>query len=166
MELIARRVYSFAPGVLSAFLGLCVCTTGLSARQQPTADRTGSNADRVVVAVARSVTPAWRQTEHGDRIIVSQVLLEIEETLKGAGPTSALLEVDGGTLDGFSLRVAGMHVMEVGERAVVFMDAIDGGRHVPHMRGQGILMLDEHNVVRGSNLRLDDIRSRVRGAGR
>ncbi len=163
MHGIDRHRSFFAPRFLVAVLGISVCATGVAVAQQTSGDR--SAADRVVVATARNVTSSWRETEHGDRIIVSQVLLEIEETLKGAGPSSALLEVDGGTVDGYTLRVAGLPMMQVGERAVVFMEAADGGRHVPHMRGQGILVLDKNNVVRDSHLRLDDIRSRVRGAG-
>lgn len=166
MQLTDRRfLFSLAPSVLGAVLGLALAAPALAAAPQTAADRAAGAADRVVVATARRVTSAWRETEHGDRIIVSQVLLEIEETLKGGGPSSALLEVDGGTVDGFTLRVSGLELMQVGERAVVFMDAVEGGRHVPHARGEGILMLDSDNGIRGSQLRLDDIRSRVRGGG-
>jgi hypothetical protein len=166
MPLTDRRfLLSIAPCVLGAVLSLPLGTAALAAAQPTQADRSTVAADRVVVAMARRVTSAWRETEHGDRIIVSQVLLEIEESLKGGGPSSALLEVEGGTVDGFTLRVSGLELIEVGERAVVFMDAVEGGRHVPHARGEGILKLDSDNGVRGSQLRLDDIRSRVRGGG-
>jgi hypothetical protein len=115
-----------------------------------------------VVATARSITASWRENEHGDRLIVSRVQLEVNETLKGAGKRTVWLDVDGGTLDGYTLRVSGLHMPEVGERAVYLLDRGDNDVHVPHLRGLGILPLDDSDVVRGSNVHLNEIRTRVR----
>ena len=122
-----------------------------------------AGADRVVVATARSVTPEWRVNIHGDRIIVSRVQLEVAETLKGATDPTVAMEFDGGTLDGLTLQVSSQPLVQAGERAVFFLDAGDTGIFKPYLRGQGILMLDERDVVRGSQLQLGEIRSTVLG---
>lgn len=124
-----------------------------------------SGADSVVVATARTVTAAWRENEHGDRLIVSRVLLEVDETMKGGGARSMWLEVDGGTLDGYTLKVSGLHMPQIGERAVYILDAAEGNVRKPHMRGLGILPLDDQDVIRGTAVHLSDIRTRVRNQG-
>ena len=134
--------------------------------QVATLDERVSGAERVVVATARSVSSEWRENSHGDRIIVSRVQLEVEETLKGSADRTMWLEVEGGTLDGLTLRVSSLPLIEGGERAVFFIDRGAGSGNVPHLRGQGILFLDEQDVVRDSSLRLTDIRIRARAAGR
>jgi hypothetical protein len=114
-------------------------------------------ADSVVVARASTVTPQWRTNAHGDQIIVSQIALQVEETLKGAPETAVVLELEGGTLDGLTLHVSDLPKLESGQRAVFFLKRSSGAAHVPYLRGLGILTLDG-NVVRGSSLRLEDIR--------
>ena len=68
--------------------------------------------------------------------------------------------------DGLTLRVSSLPLIQGGERAVFFLDRGAGSGHVPHLRGQGILFLDEQDMVRDSSLRLTDIRIRARAAGR
>ena len=123
-------------------------------------------AERVVVATARGVNPSWRQNIYGDRLIVSRVQLEVEETLKGAAARTLWMDVEGGSLDGLTLRVSDLPELKQGERAVLFLDSTDSGVLSPHLRGQGILKLDDSNIVRGSSLRLDDIRRTVRAISR
>jgi hypothetical protein len=125
-----------------------------------------SGAEHVVVATARSVTPSWRENEHGDRIIVSRVLLAVDETLKGGNRPTMWLDVEGGTLDGFTMRASSLPMLQEGERAIFFLDAGEGDVHTPHLRGQGILFLDDQDVIRGGSLNLSDIRTRIRGQGR
>jgi hypothetical protein len=123
-------------------------------------------AERIVVATAVNVTPSWRQNEHGDQLIVSQVLLQVEETIKGEPDGTALLDLEGGTLNGFTLRVSDLPTLRAGERAVFFLDRTASSAHAPHLRGLGILKLDAGNRVVGSSLRLDDIRRMSQNAGR
>ena len=134
--------------------------------QSTTLESRVSGAETVVVAAARSVSASWRENEHGDRLIVSRFLLEVAESLKGEPARSMWVEVDGGTLDGFTLRVSGLHLPEVGERAVFMLDPADGGVHTLHGRGLGILPLDDRDNVRGTSINLSAIRARVRGQGR
>lgn len=123
-------------------------------------------AKSVVVARATEVTPVWQTNEFGDLLIVSQVQLQIEETLKGEAAGALSLSVEGGTLNGVTLRVSGLPSMAVGERGVFFVDDAPDGSHRPHLKGLGILKLDSTDTLRGSSLRLRDIRGMVRGAGR
>ena len=107
---------------------------------------------------------SWRENTFGDRLIVSRVLLNVEETLKGTPSNSPVwMEMEGGTLDGMTLRVSDLPELQPGERAVFFLDQGENGISTPHLRGQGILKLDNDDVVRGSSLRLDAIRTLARG---
>ena len=147
--------------MVGAILGIAVFSS-VAAAQNATLEYRVSGAESVVVATARSVTASWRENEHGDRVIVSRVQLDVNETLKGARSSAVWVDVDGGTLDGYTLRVSGLHMPEIGERGVFILDPAEGGVHTPHLRGLGILPLDENDVVRGSNVNLGEIRTRVR----
>lgn len=123
-------------------------------------------ASSVVVARAVEVSPVWQANEHGDLLIVSQVHLQVEETLKGGPAASVWMSVEGGTLNGVTLRVSSLPAMAVGDRAVFFVDELPDGRRVPHLKGLGILKLDDTDQVRGSSLHLRDVRALVQRAGR
>jgi len=152
---------------IGAILGFVMCSgvaMPADSGQVATLDERIAGAERVVVATAKTVTPEWRENRHGDRLIVSRIQLEIEEPLKGGGTTADVvwMEMDGGTLDGLTLRVSTLPLIQRGERAVFFLDQISRGVFSPHLRGQGILSLDDYDLVRGSSLRLDEIRTRAR----
>jgi len=122
------------------------------------------DADQVVVATVTSLTPRWATNEFGDRLIVSRVSLRIEETLKGIPIAAAPMDLEGGTLDGLTLRVSSLPALVPGERGVFFLNARSGGVYHPHLAGQGILKLDDADLVRGSTLSLATVRSLVRQA--
>jgi hypothetical protein len=145
-------------------IGLCATVSAIAAdsRQVDLPTRT-RGASKVVVAKAVSVTPAWRTTEHGDRLIVSDVALQVEETLKGTPASLMWLEVEGGTIDGLTLAVSSQTPMKVGERAVFFLDETSSGLHLPHLKGMGILKLDANDRIQGSSLRLEEVRRQVLG---
>lgn len=111
-----------------------------------------------VVATPVNVSASWRQNAHGDRLIVSRVTLRVEETLKGPRRNDAAVDVEGGTVDGVTLVVSSSPMLVPGERAVFFLDPQSDGSFQPHLRGQGVLKLDDHNFVKGSSLSLDEIR--------
>jgi hypothetical protein len=113
---------------------------------------------RVVVAKAVKVTPEWRTNDYGDKLIISQVILEVEETFKGAPTNQMSVDVEGGTIDGITLVVSSQTPVKAGDRAVFMLNMNASGGHVPHLKGQGILKLDSNNNIEGSDLRLDDIR--------
>ena len=115
-------------------------------------------AGRVVVAQVTGVTPNWRTNNYGDQLIVSRVALRVEETLKGTPAATLALDLEGGTIGNLTLHVSSLPGLDAGERAVFFLDPTSDGSNLPHLKGLGILKLDQNNQVRGSSLRLEDIR--------
>jgi hypothetical protein len=115
-------------------------------------------AGRVVVAQVTGVSPSWRTNGYGDQLIVSRVALRVEETLKGTPAATLALDLEGGTIGNLTLHVSSLPGLGAGERAVFFLDPTSDGSNLPHLKGLGILKLDQNNQVRGSSLRLEDIR--------
>ena len=149
---LSRRTYAMA-------IAICAASSiafASDSRPVPLAERI-QGADVVVVATPSSVNATWRQNAFGDRLIVSRYVLQVHETLKGSAAQGISLDLDGGTLDGFTLRVSSSATLVPGERAVFFLDGSGGAYHA-HLKRQGILKLDDQNVVRGSSLTLDEIR--------
>jgi hypothetical protein len=158
----APRIRQLASGVL-ALLAITSAAVAASETRLATLDERIKGADDVVVATVRGVTAEWRENEHGDRVIVSRLVLDVDESIKGAGPSTMVLEMEGGTLDGLTLRVSSLPlIQQPGDRAVFFLDNASRGVYTPHLRGQGILFLDTNDVIRGSSYRVDDVRARAR----
>ena len=155
------------------FLKLAIATlivgaaagVGLAASDRPPATLAErvAGAQRVVVATTENIESRMQKNRFGDELIVSRVRLRVVETLKGVASDAALLDLEGGTLNGVTLRVSDLPDLVPGERAVFFLGAGSKGIHQPHLRGQGILKLDENDYVRGSSLGLDEIRRVARG---
>ena len=161
--LFAKR--TTAAAALAASLAVSSLALASESRSVPVAERI-QGADTVVVATAASVNATWRENAFGDRLIVSRVVLHVEETLKGARTPTVSMDVEGGTLDGFTLRVSSLPALAPGERAVFFLKAAGGGVYRSHLQGQGILKLDDQDQVKGSSLRLDEIRRAAAGSGK
>lgn len=134
--------------------------------QIATLEQRATGAERIVVATVRETRPEWRENDLGDRLIVSRIRLQVDEALKGSADATMWLEMEGGTLDGYTLRVSSLPLMQAGDRAVFFLDAASRGVYRPYLRGQGILFLDNHDVVRGTSLPLANIRTAVRTLGK
>jgi hypothetical protein len=157
---VATSKVSISALALLACLSAGTVSTDASSGHIASLDERIQGSQRVVVASARSVNASWRENTYGDRVIVSHVLLDVEETLKGPATSNAVwMDLEGGTLDGFTLRVSDLPTVEPGERAVFFLDQNEDGTTSPHLRGQGILKLDGNNVVRGSSLHVEQIRN-------
>ena len=149
--------------VLQVFaISLCAAISASAAdsRQVDLPTRT-RGARKVVIAKTVSVTPTWRTTAHGDRLIVSEVALQVEETLKGTPASVVWLEMEGGTIDGVTLAVSSFTPMKAGERAVFFLDETSSGLHLPHLKGMGIMKVDANDRILGSSLRLEEVRRQV-----
>jgi hypothetical protein len=123
-------------------------------------------ADDVVVGTVVASTAAYQTNQFGDQIIVSHTTIRVEETMKGALQREVNVDIEGGTVNGITMRVSDVQAMQVGDRAVFFVKRADSGVYVPHLRGNGILKLNASNRVDNSSLTLDQIRSMVQGAGR
>jgi hypothetical protein len=149
-------------GLLAAAMFL---TRDVASGQLATLDERTRGAEVVVVATVGTITPKWVSNDYGDRLIVSRVELRIDETLKGTPQQTAWLDLMGGTLDGYTLHVSSLPAVQNGERGVFFLHPEASGVYTPYLKGQGILLLDEQGLIRGSDLRLDEIRTRVRSVG-
>jgi hypothetical protein len=153
----------FLPIVILSTLLLPGAAGADQGRPVALADRV-KGADLAVVARVTHVRTALERNEFGDELIVSHVTLEVEETLKGKPAKLQTVAVEGGTLDGYTLRVSDMPDMKKGARGVFLTKRDPRGVNRPHLRGQGILMLDPSNRVEGSALTLDEIRATARTA--
>jgi hypothetical protein len=78
-------------------------------------------AEQVVVGRVSSVTPVWRDNDFGDRLITSIVRVAVDETLKGPSRPSVEIEIEGGTIDGLTLRVSDLDTFAPGDRAVFYL---------------------------------------------
>jgi hypothetical protein len=123
-------------------------------------------AERIVVAEVRTLTATYETNEFGDRLIVSHLVLGVEQTWKGSREGALPIDVLGGTAGGVTLRVSSVPTLAAGERAVFFLERNRRGVLVPHLRGQGILKVDSTNRIKGTALTLDDVRRLATGAGR
>lgn len=153
-------------GFLGLVGGLVIAVgPGLAAsggQAQPIQER-ARGAARVVVATVTDTSARYERNAFGDELIVTYARLAIEDVLKGpAGP--ATLALEGGTVEGITMRASSLPTLTRGERAVFFLTAGTDGVFQPHLRGHGILKLDAANTVRGSSLTLDEIRRLVDSA--
>ena len=151
-------------GQFAAALGAAtvISATGVMAQGTPVPiEERARGAARVVVASVGDTTSRHERNEFGDELIVTYANLAVEEALKGpSGPLTFALE--GGTVDGITMRVSSLPTLTKGERAVFFLTPGKSGEFRPHLRGQGILKLDASGRVPGTSLTLDEIRRLAR----
>ena len=143
---------------------VCLSAAAAGAAQPPDVAAHAKRADKVVVATVEDVVPRFAVNEFGDRLIVSEVWLRVEETLKGAPQNLVPMDVEGGTIGDLTLRVSDLPALKKGERGVFLLDAATGGKSKPHARGEGILKLDAADRVAGTNLRLADVKATVKAS--
>jgi hypothetical protein len=115
-------------------------------------------AERAVVGRVTRVASYLKHTGLGDTLIMSHVELAVEETLKGAASATLPVEVEGGTLNGMTMRVSDMPALRPGARVVVMVRRGRSGEFVPHQRGASILELEAGDHIKNSDLWLDDVR--------
>jgi hypothetical protein len=152
----------------AGFTGLFVCLFAAvgfaSVGQAPDVAANAKRADKVVVAVVEDVQSRFAENEFGDRLIVSEVWLRVEETLKGTSQALMTVDVEGGTVGDLTLKVSDLPALKKGDRGVFLLDSTAAGKNKPHARGAGILKLDASDRVTGSSLRLADVRASVRAS--
>ena len=150
--------------VIAIVIGCGAVAASASGPAIPIQDR-ARGAERVVVANVADLGATFETNEFGDRLIVSHVTLSVDESLKGRPERTLEVDVLGGTVGDVTLEVSSLPRLARGERAVFFLKR-DGrtGRYVPHLRGQGILKLDDQDRVERSSLDLNSIRELVASA--
>ena len=121
-------------------------------------------AAKVVVATVADVDAAFGDNSFGDRLILSHVTMQVDETMKGAHEGSIVVTLEGGTVGNLTLDVSDMPTMAKGQRAVLFLSSTPGGRYVPAGRGAGVMEVDANNRVVGEDLTIEEIRAAVKAA--
>ena len=122
-------------------------------------------ADHAVVARVASAVARFERNKWGDQLIVTRLQLQVDEALKGAPAAFVDLDVEGGTVGTLTLEVSDLPSLREGDRAVFFLKrSANTGAFLPHLRGQGILRLDNRDRVPGSSLTLEAIRQAGRAA--
>ena len=144
---------------------VCASAAAATAEVGPPPDLAAHSrgAGKIVVARITDVHASFATNQFGDQLIVSNAVLEVLETLKGAPGPVTTVTYEGGTVGDLTLRVSDMPYVKEGDRAVFFLDG-NGNGHVPHGRGRGILKLDDDDRVEGSDITLDQVKTAVRGA--
>ena len=137
--------------------------SGIWAQQPNSIQDRARGAARVVVASVVDTTSRYERNAYGDELIVTAARLTVEEAIKGSDD-AIVMELEGGTVDGITMRVSDLPTIAKGERAVFFLKNGHNGSYEPHLRGQGILKLDAQDHVRGTNLTLNDIRRMAKEA--
>ena len=121
-------------------------------------------ASRVVVAAVRDVTGRFGTNARGDRLIYSDVLLEVSETLKGAATQVLTMTVEGGEVGDLKLSVSHMPAVQRGDRGLYFLERSPRGEWVPHRGELGVLKIVAADRLENSQLTLSQAKLLVRGA--
>ncbi len=147
---------------MAAAAAVLACSPFVGAQHVPDIPERARGAERIVVATVAGVTARMERNEFGDELIVSRARLAVHEVLKGAGGDAVDIDVEGGTLNGLTLSVSSLPTLDRGERAVFFLTRGRSEAYRPYLRGLGILKLDPSDTVKGSSLRLEDVRRMTR----
>ena len=150
--------------VVVPFLAVFLTVPTAFASSDPPVDvgKQAKGAKKVVVATVTEVDSEFAENDYGDRLIFSNVTLQIDETMKGPHEGSMVVAIEGGTVGEVTLTVSDMPRMSRGERAVLFLDESPKRGHVPHGRGAGVLKLDADDRVAGTSVSVEDIRAAVK----
>jgi len=99
---------------------LCFSTTLASASDGPpvSVETRAKGSQTVVLATVTNVNSRFGTNSFGDQIIVSDVQVDVAETLKGQANDTLTVTVEGGQINDLTLKVSDMPVMRPGERAV------------------------------------------------
>ena len=121
-------------------------------------------AARVVLGRVLDVQSRFETNRFGDQLIISTLLVEVSETLKGRQAAMASVVIEGGTVGDLTLRVSDLPSMKAGDRAVFFLDAGTGGVEQLHDRGRGVLKVTSDDRIEGATVSLADIRRSILAA--
>ena len=150
--------------IVAAALSCIAAVAFAQSNASPDVPTRARGAKQIVVGQVLDVQAQFQTNKFGDRLIVSNVLLDVSETLKGAPAAQVRLAIEGGTVGDLTLKVSDLPAVKTGDRAVFFLDDDGSGGNVPHDRGNGVMKLTRTDRVEGTTLTLDDVRQQVRGA--
>jgi hypothetical protein len=84
-----------------------------------------AHADAIALGSVRAVTPRWE-----GRRIVSDVQLDVAQSIKGELPKTITLVASGGKVGDVVMRVVGGADFHVGDRSILFLKAQSGGHRL------------------------------------
>lgn len=138
------------------FLAFALTFISLSAARAttviaPSFDELVSQADLIFQGKVTAVTSKWAG-EGGQRIIVSYVTFNVEDSIKGTPGPSYTIRMLGGTVDGQTVEVADAPKFAVGDRDILFVEH-NGSQFIPLvgiMHGRFRVQRDqaEHEFIR------------------
>lgn len=149
--------------VLLLLAGLSAASPLYAQGPEPSLADRARGAGRVVVAQVVDVQSRFGTNRFGDQLILSTVVLDVEETLKGPAGRTLNVEIEGGTVGGLTLKVSDLPSFRSGDRAMFFLDAA-GATLVPHNRGLGLLKVSQTGLIEGSTVSLDQAKRDVLAA--
>ena len=154
-------------GILSVIVWLAT-TTILSAQSGPvrTAEigERARGASKIVVATVVDVTGRFGTNASGDRLIYSDVVLEVSETLKGAAAPTVTMTIEGGEVGDLKLEVSHMPSVRRGDRGLYFLGRLPRGEWVPYGGELGVLKILAADRLQNSEVTLPQARAIVRDA--
>ena len=112
--------------VLAGAVGGNVGAAALSPGQPATIQERARGAAKVVVATVVETSARYERNEFGDELIGTQAELAVEEAIKGSSEP-VTMEIEGGTVDGITMRASDLPAIAKGERAVFFLTRGYGG---------------------------------------
>jgi len=153
---------------VGAFCAVATVLTAQGGSALAPVQANAKGAAKVVVATVVGVESRFDINSFGDQLIVSDVALRVNETLKGPHVPSVSVVVEGGTVGDLTMDVSDLPSLQPQERAVFFLAEGPPGdlAYRPHGRKLGILKLDPTGHIAESDVTLDDVRRAVRQSGR
>lgn len=149
---------------IAAVLALLVASAANAQTDAPGLADRARGASLIVIAQVIEVNPRFGTNAAGDRLIFSDVLLEVSETLKGTPASLVTVTVEGGQIGDLSLEVSDMPAIKRGDRGIYFLQPGRSGEWLPYQRGAGILKTDAANRVEKTSLSVAQVRTLVRNA--
>jgi hypothetical protein len=149
---------------------LTMCLTAVTVVAQtggrPDVAERARGSAKVVLATVTGVEAAFGENAYGDRLILSNLTMRVDETMKGAHEAAVVVTLEGGTVGDLTLKVSDMPELTKGKRAVLFLTGAPGGGYVPHGGGSGVVEVDASDRAVEEDLTVGDIRSAVRAQGK
>lgn len=155
--------------VMMVFMVVSFSAVSVQASSIPVADdeQLISGAHSVCIGTVQALNPVWVEDQAG-RHIVTEVALQVEESLKGSLPSVINAAYLGGFIDGVGEVAGHAASFKPGERVLVFLNAPNakGRRHVLEMvQGKFSIISDTATgrevVIRGDGESLKSVDGRI-----
>jgi hypothetical protein len=114
-------------------------------------------ADRIVLGTVTSITSRYASTELGDHVIISTVVIDVDENMKGRRGDTVTVQMVGGTVGGVAMGSSDQEIVPIVGDNVIAMAARNFV--VPH----GIIKLTAAGELSEGYATATQIRAAIRG---